>query len=74
MQSMRHMNNMMNSLFNNPFAMMGHPHQNAIADGNHRARAHQDNLQMMPFGFPPMPAFNMGNLFVDYVRIACCLL
>lgn len=57
--------NMMNSLFNDPFGMMG---QNAVADGNHRPRTHQDDLQMMPFGFPPMPSFNMGRLFTDFVR------
>ncbi|XP_076670537.1 myeloid leukemia factor isoform X6 [Andrena cerasifolii] len=61
-RSMTHMN-MMNSLFNDPFGMMG---QNAITDGNHRPRTHQDDLQMMPFGFPPMPSFNMGRLFPDF--------
>ncbi|CAK9815042.1 Myeloid leukemia factor [Anthophora plagiata] len=66
MQSIRHMNNMMNSLFSDPFGMMGPSHHNAITDGAHRSRnrGHQDDFQMMPFGFPPMPAFNMGNLFV----------
>ncbi|CAL7941542.1 unnamed protein product [Xylocopa violacea] len=70
MQSMRHMNNMMNSLFNDPFGMMGHPGHNAITDGNQRSRGHIDDLQMMPFGFPPMPSFNMNNLFADFNNIA----
>lgn len=61
------MNNMMNSLFNDPFGMMGHPSHNAIAHGNHRNRNHQDDLQVLPFGFPPLPSFNMGNIFSNFV-------
>ncbi|XP_034175734.1 myeloid leukemia factor isoform X2 [Osmia lignaria lignaria] len=70
MQSMRHMNDMMYSLFNDPFGMMGHPCHNAITDGNHRSRSRQNELQMMPFGFPPMPSFNMGNLFTNFDNMA----
>ncbi|XP_076167026.1 myeloid leukemia factor isoform X2 [Ptiloglossa arizonensis] len=62
LQSMRHMN-MMNSLFDGPFGLMG---QNAITNDAHRCRNHQDDLQIMPFGFPPMPSFNMGRLFADF--------
>ncbi|XP_076393064.1 myeloid leukemia factor isoform X2 [Megachile rotundata] len=66
MQSMRQMY----SLFNDPFGMMGHPCHNAIADGNHRSRNRQNDLQMMPFVFPPMPSFNMVNLFGDFDNMA----
>lgn len=55
---------MMNSLFDGPFGLMG---QNAITNDAHRCRNHQDDLQIMPFGFPPMPSFNMGRLFADFV-------
>ncbi|KOC62247.1 Myeloid leukemia factor [Habropoda laboriosa] len=72
MQSMRHMSDMMNSLFNDPFGMMGPPRHNTIMDDIHRSRSrgHQNDLQMMPFGFPPMPTFNMGNLFVGGNQLA----
>lgn len=36
--------------------MMGHPSHNAIAHANHRNRNHQDDLQVLPFGFPPLPS------------------
>lgn len=54
MRTMRQMNNMMNSLFADPFSMMG--------GLNNRALTHNS---LMPFGFPPMPSFNRllgGNL------------
>lgn len=57
----REMNNMMNSLFSDPFGMMG---QNALMA--HRAipqRGYRGNMQMTPFGFPPMPTFNLGGMF-----------
>ncbi|XP_024946374.1 myeloid leukemia factor isoform X2 [Cephus cinctus] len=63
MRSMRHMNNMMNSLFADPFGMMGGGAP-ALTNAPHRAR-HND-LQMMPFGFPQMPSFNMGQIFTDF--------
>ncbi|XP_044738576.1 myeloid leukemia factor isoform X2 [Chrysoperla carnea] len=47
MRSMRQMNNMMNSLFADPFGMMGIP---ALTNGP--GRGSQDSL--MPFGFPGM--------------------
>ncbi|XP_076634909.1 myeloid leukemia factor isoform X2 [Colletes latitarsis] len=62
MPSMRHMRYMMNSLFNDPFGMMG---QNAITNGTHRSRNPQNDLQMMQFGFPPM-MFNMDRLFANF--------
>ncbi|XP_053981564.1 myeloid leukemia factor isoform X1 [Hylaeus volcanicus] len=65
--SMRSMRHMMNSLFNDPFEMMN---QNAITNDPHRTRNHQDDLQMMPFGFPPMLSFNMGRLFTDFDNMA----
>ncbi|XP_076242736.1 myeloid leukemia factor isoform X2 [Calliopsis andreniformis] len=67
LRSMRHMNDMMNSLFNDPFGMMG---QNAITDGTHRNRSHQDNMQMMPFGFSSIPPFPMGRFFTDFNNMA----
>ncbi|XP_076648485.1 myeloid leukemia factor isoform X2 [Halictus rubicundus] len=67
MRSMRQMNDMMNSIFNDPFGMMG---QNAITNGGHAGRHPQSNLQMMPFGFPPMPSFNMNTLFRDFDNVA----
>nr|XP_031835575.1 myeloid leukemia factor isoform X5 [Nomia melanderi] len=63
MRSMRQMNDMMNSLFNDPFGMMG---ANAITNGGHRGRNPQNNLQMTPFGFPPMPSFNINRIFTDF--------
>lgn len=66
-RSMRHMNDMMNSLFNDPFSMMG---QNAITNGGHAGRHPQSNLQMMPFGFPPMPSFSMNTIFNDFDNVA----
>lgn len=67
MQSVRHMNDMMNSLLNDPFSIMGHPCHNAITHGSHRNRGRQGDLQILPFGFPPLPSFNMGNVFPDFV-------
>lgn len=49
MRTMRQMNNMMNSLFANPFSMMD--------SLNNRALTHSHN-SLVPFGFPPMPSFN----------------
>ncbi|KAG7198735.1 hypothetical protein KM043_001723 [Ampulex compressa] len=66
MQSMRHMNNMI-SLFSDPFGMMG---QNALIDAPHRGRGQHNDMQMMPFGFPPMPSFNMGRMFADFDNMA----
>ena len=63
MQSMRHMNDMMTSLFNDPFGMMAHPRHNAITHANHRDRSRQDELQILPFGFPPF-----HNMFTNFVR------
>lgn len=60
------MNDMMNTMFSDPFGMMG---QNAITNGGHAGRHPQGNLQMMPFGFPPMPPFNM-TLFRDFNNVA----
>ncbi|XP_076291368.1 myeloid leukemia factor isoform X6 [Lasioglossum baleicum] len=67
MRSMRQMNDMMNSIFSDPFGMMG---QNAITNGGHAGRHPQSNLQMMPFGFPPMPSFNMNTIFRDFDNVA----
>lgn len=57
MRTMRQMNSMMNSLFADPFGMMG-----GLSDfDNHRALTHStSNMHnsLMPFGFPPMPNFN----------------
>lgn len=48
---------MMNSLFADPFGMMG-----GLGDYENRALTHQSASNMhnslMPFGFPPMPNFN----------------
>ncbi|OAD54810.1 Myeloid leukemia factor [Eufriesea mexicana] len=66
MQSVRDMNDMMNFLFNDPFSIMGHPCHNAITHGSHRNRGRQGDLQILPFGFPPLPSFNMGNVFPDF--------
>ncbi|XP_017878489.1 myeloid leukemia factor 2 isoform X2 [Ceratina calcarata] len=71
MQSMRHMNDMMNSMFSDPFSMLGYPSHNAITDGSHRTGVrHPNNHQLMPFGFPPMPMFNMGNVLADFDQMA----
>ncbi|KAK9729323.1 Myelodysplasia-myeloid leukemia factor 1-interacting protein [Popillia japonica] len=51
-RTMRHMNNMMNSLFADPFGMMGNDYgERALT---HRANSHNS---LMPFGFP-MPNIN----------------
>ncbi|XP_015521750.1 myeloid leukemia factor isoform X2 [Neodiprion pinetum] len=65
MRSMRHMNNMMNSLFSDPFGMMGGPAP-LTGSNHHRVNSRHNEMQMMPFGFPPMPAFNMNRVFADY--------
>ncbi|XP_015113297.1 myeloid leukemia factor isoform X3 [Diachasma alloeum] len=59
MQSMQHMNSMMNSLFSNPFGMMGPALMGPEPRGRHR------HNQMMPFGFG-MPAFNMNDMFSQF--------
>ncbi|XP_011309096.1 myeloid leukemia factor isoform X2 [Fopius arisanus] len=59
MQSMQHMNSMMNSLFSNPFGMMGPALMGPEPRGRHR------HNQMMPFGFG-MPPFNMNNMFSQF--------
>ena len=80
-QSMQRMhNNMMNSMFSDPFAMMGAP---AIM-GTHQSMQGPQRLQgmqgmqvmpampempgmgMLPFGFPQMP--NMSQMFSSFVR------
>lgn len=50
------MNTMMNSLFADPFGMMG-----GLGNFENRALTHStSNMHnaLMPFGFPPMPNFN----------------
>ncbi|XP_066992508.1 myeloid leukemia factor isoform X2 [Anabrus simplex] len=59
MRSMRQMNNMMNSMFANPFGFMGGMDTPAIGS----SRGSHD---IMPFGFPSM---NMNRLFVDLDRM-----
>ena len=58
MRSMRQMNEMMNSMFANPFGMfgMGPP---ALAPSTDRARN-----ELMPFSFPNM---NMNRMFEGFV-------
>lgn len=51
---MRQMNNMMNSLFPDPFRMFGDFGAPALTPAN-RAMSHNS---LMPFGFPPMPNIN----------------
>lgn len=65
MQSMRHMNDMMTSLFNDPFGMMAHPRHNAITHANHRDRGRQEELQILPFGFP-----SFHNVFTNFDNMA----
>lgn len=67
MQSMRNINDVMASLLHDPFGMLSNPSHNAIANGTHRSVGHQNDLQILPFGFPPMPSFNIGNVFSDFV-------
>ncbi|XP_012282683.1 myeloid leukemia factor isoform X2 [Orussus abietinus] len=67
MRSMRHMNTMMNSLFSDPFGMMGPP---AITDYCQQNGTSQGDLQMMPFRFPPVPSFNMSRIFTDLNNMA----
>lgn len=54
MRSMRQMNNMMNSLFSDPFGMMDGFGAPALTQAN-RAVSHNS---LMPFGFPTMPNIN----------------
>lgn len=54
MRSMRQMNNMMNSLFSDPFGMLDDFRAPALTQGN-RAISHNS---LMPFGFPAMPNIN----------------
>ena len=64
MQSMRQFSNMMNSMnsmFADPFGMMGAP---PIMGPNPNM---QPGMQMMPFGFPQMP--NMTQMFSSFVSI-----
>lgn len=62
MQSMQRINSMMNSMFADPFGMMGGPQ--AIMDGHHQQNR-MGGMQMMPFGFPAMQSMSMGRLFSD---------
>lgn len=48
-----------NSLLSDPFGLMV---QNAIMDGGHQARSHQDDMQMMPFAMPPL-CLSMVSIF-----------
>lgn len=72
MQSMQHMNSMMNSFFSNPFGMM----QPALMgpDAHRRGGANRHPQAMMPFGFPPMPAFNMNNMFANFVSLSLLII
>lgn len=60
MNSMRQMNSIMNSFLTDPFGMMG---QNALT--NSRTPAHRAELQIMPFGLPPLPTMSYDRLFVN---------
>lgn len=56
---MRHMNSMMNSLFSNPFGMMGA--MGGFDDFENRALTHRHSMHnslMSPFSMPIMPNFN----------------
>ncbi|CAG9815896.1 unnamed protein product [Phaedon cochleariae] len=58
MRHMRQMNNMMNSLFSDPFGMMGGPMM-GFGDFENRALTHRHhNSLMSPFSMPVMPNFN----------------
>ncbi|XP_071872612.1 myeloid leukemia factor isoform X2 [Bombus fervidus] len=70
MQSVRNMNEIMASLLHDPFGMLSNPSCNAITNGTHRSVGRQNDLQILPFGFPPMPSFNMGNMFSDFDNMA----
>ncbi|XP_063990207.1 myeloid leukemia factor isoform X3 [Diachasmimorpha longicaudata] len=63
MQSMQHMNSMMNSLFSSPFGMTGPALMGPEPRGGSR------HNQMMPFGFG-MPGFNMNNMFSQFDNMA----
>lgn len=67
MQSMRNMNEVMASLLHDPFGMLSNPGHHPTANGTYRRAGRQNDLQILPFGFPPMPSFNMGNVFSDFV-------
>lgn len=64
MRTMRQMNSLMNSFFTDPFGMMG---QNALTDSQQRSGVHHNEMQMMPFAFPAMPAMNFNRLFTNFV-------
>ncbi|XP_014216829.1 myeloid leukemia factor [Copidosoma floridanum] len=67
MQSMQQMNNMMNSMFADPFGMMAGPP--AIMGGQSQNRQLQmPGMQMMPFGFPSM-GMNLNRMFSDLQNI-----
>lgn len=55
----RQMYHIANSLLSDPFGLMV---QNAIMDGGHQARSHQDDMQMMPFAMPPL-CLSMVSIF-----------
>lgn len=70
MQSMQRMNSMMNSMFADPFGLMGQMQPPAIMDGRnpHNGMVQMPGMQMMPFGFPPMPSMNIGRMFSNMVN------
>lgn len=60
MRQMRQMSNMMNSLFSDPFAMMGGS-MASLGDFENRALTHRHSMHnslMSPFSMPMMPNFN----------------
>ncbi|KAF7405957.1 hypothetical protein HZH68_005326 [Vespula germanica] len=67
MRTMRQMNSIMNSFFTDPFGMMG---QNALTDSQQRSAVHHNEMQMMPFTFPTMPAMNFNRLFTNFDNLA----
>ncbi|XP_035725219.1 myeloid leukemia factor-like isoform X2 [Vespa mandarinia] len=67
MRTMRQMSSIMNSFFTDPFGMMG---QNALTDSQERSGVHHNEMQMMPFAFPTMPAMNFNRLFTNFDNLA----
>ena len=72
MQTMQRMNSMMNSMFADPFGMMGSP----LALMDHPQNQQQQHrhplmggMQMMPFPFPPMPVMSMGRMSTGFVSL-----
>lgn len=67
------MHSMMNTIFNDPFGIMGLSGvpRTAIMDGNHRALGHHDNLvpqlPLMPFRFPIIPPLARNDIFSEFV-------